>query len=201
MPITRSVVNPEYFNPLLPLPYNLRMADVQLAMQDVYDFFYDVNTHLQERHLPRLDDTLRKAIMSGVLSDMMTESIAKHSRSLTPNRYHNGHPDLLPVGRYPNDSIRSGEEGVEIKTTLNSGGGVDLHGARDQWMMVFVYIVDRTTQPAVDRVPTRFSEIYLAKVGADDFRRNERGELGTRTASLDREGIRKLRQGWVYKEP
>ena len=50
-------------------------------MQDVYDFFFDVNAHLTGKGLQRLDDTLRAAIMSGVLSDMLTASLAKHSRA------------------------------------------------------------------------------------------------------------------------
>lgn len=29
--------------------------------------------------------------MSGLLSDMLTASLAKHSRSLTENKYFNGH--------------------------------------------------------------------------------------------------------------
>lgn len=33
----------------------------------------------------------------------------------------------------------------------------------------------------------------------DDFRRNERGELGTRTATLHARGIAKLRRHWIYK--
>jgi hypothetical protein len=47
-----------------------------MAMQDVYDFFYDVNLGLIERGLHRLDDMLRPAIMSGVLSEMLTASLA-----------------------------------------------------------------------------------------------------------------------------
>jgi hypothetical protein len=39
-----------------------------------------------------------------------------------------------------------------------------------------------------------FTEVYLGYVTVDDFRRNERGELGTRTATLDRDGIRRFRQ-------
>jgi len=42
-------------------------------------------------------------------------------------------------------------------------------------------------------------EVYLGKVVVDDFRRNPRGELGTRTATLHRQGIEKLRQNWIYK--
>ena len=42
-----------------------------MAMQDVYDFFFDVNSHLLAKGLQRLDDMLRPAIMSGLLSDML----------------------------------------------------------------------------------------------------------------------------------
>lgn len=75
---------------------------------------------------------------------------------------------------------------------------MDTHGAREQWMCVFVYRVDNETQPVADRVPMEFTEVYLAYVTIEDFRRNPRGELGTRTATLHRDGILKLRQGWVY---
>jgi len=170
-----------------------------MAMQDVYDFFFDVNSHLVDRGLGRLDDMLRKAIMSGMLSDMVTASLARHSRTLVENRYHNGHPDLIVRGVYENDSVKSGIEGVEIKTTRKSGGAVDTHGAREQWMCVFVYDVDNLTEPATARDPLRFTEVYLGHVTLDDFRKNSRGELGTRTATLHREGIQKLRGNWIYK--
>jgi hypothetical protein len=167
-------------------------------MQDVYDLFYDVNTGLLEKGLERLDDFVRPAIMSGLLSDLLTASIAKHSRTLAQNNYFNGHPDLLVKGVYPNDSVKAGSEGVEIKTTRKSGGAVDTHGARNQWMAVFVYNIDNKTEPARERKPLSFTEIYLGQVTIEDFRRNPRGELGTRTATLHREGILKLRQNWIY---
>jgi len=170
-----------------------------MAMQDVYDFFYDVNSHLADKGLQRLDDMLRPAIMSGVLSDMLTASLAKHSRSLTENRYFNGHPDLIVQGVHPGNSVKAGTEGVEIKTTRKSGGAVDTHGARDQWLCVFVYGVDTESEPALDRRPMAFTEVYLGHVSTDDFRKNPRGELGTRTATLHKDGIKKLRENWVYK--
>jgi len=111
-------------------------------MQDVYDFFYDVNSGLVIKGLERLDDMLRPAIMSGLLSDMLTASLAKHSRTLTGNRYFNGHPDLIVKSVYSDNKAKAGTEGVEIKTTRKTGGAVDTHGARDQWMCVFVYQVD-----------------------------------------------------------
>ena len=103
-----------------------------------------MNSGLTAKGLGRLDDTLRPAIMSGVLSDMLTASLAKHSRTLVVNAYFNGHPDLVVKGRYADNAVKAGEPGV-------------------------------------------------------DFRKNARGELGTRTATLHAEGIAKLRTSWVYR--
>ncbi len=197
--LSRETVDATRLNPEAVLPYSLRLQDFQVAMQDVYDFFFDVNSLFLEKGLPRLDDILRPANMSGLLSDMLTSSVAKHSRSLAQNTYFNGHPDLVVRGKYANDSVKAGEEGIEIKTTRKTGGAVDTHGGRNQWLCVFVYQVDDTTEPAQERRPMRFTELYLAQVTTDDFRRNNRGELGTRTATLHREGIKKLRSQWVYK--
>ncbi|HYR57377.1 MAG TPA: hypothetical protein VEO95_02060 [Chthoniobacteraceae bacterium] len=200
MPIERQRPNPDAFNRAPALPFELRIEDFSLALQDAYDFFFDVNSFLVAKGLERLDDMLRPAIMSGLLSDLLTASIAKHSRTLTENEHFNGHPDLLVKGVYPNDAAKAGTEGVEIKTTRKAGGAVDTHGAREQWMAVFVYAIDGLTEPARDRRPLRFTEVYLGHVTIEDFRRNPRGELGTRTATLHREGILKLRQSWVYRD-
>ena len=201
MPTVRNVVELDGFNRDLPLPYGLRIDDFRLAVTDVYDFFFDVNESLASKGLRRLDEMLRPAIMSGVISDMIAASLAAHARTLVENRYFNGHPDLVVQGVYPQNSVRAGDQGVEIKTTRNRGGAVDTHGARNQWMCVFVYEVDAETEPAAERRPMTFTEIYLGEVTVDDFRRNPRGELGTRTATLHREGIRKLRRNWVYRSP
>ncbi len=197
--IRRNQVDAVAFNSDASLPFELRLKDFELAMQDIYDFFHDVNTALVGKGLQRMDDTLRPAIMSGLLSDMLTASMARHSRTLTENRYFNGHPDLIVKGVYAGDSIKAGTDGVEIKTTRKAGGAVDTHGARDQWMCVFVYMIDVEGEPANARKPMTFTEVYLGNVTRDDFRRNARGELGTRTATLHKEGIAKLRSNWIYR--
>lgn len=134
MPINRNVVEQARFNPLASLPYELRIRDFESAMQDVYDLFYDVNANnanLVSKGLQRLDDMLRPAIMSGVLSDMVTASLARHSRVLTENTCFNGHPDLIVQGVYPESAVKAGGQGVEVKTTRKKGGAVDTHGARE----------------------------------------------------------------------
>jgi hypothetical protein len=199
MPISRNTVDATKFNKNAGLPYELRTQDFQLAMQDVYDFFYDVNSHLSRKGLQKLDDMLRPAIMSGLLSDMLTASLAKHSRVLTENHYFNGHPDLIVQGIYAGNAVKAGTEGIEMKTTRKAGGAVDTHGAREQWMCVFVYNVDTESEPARDRQPMKFTEVYLGRDTTEDFRKNPRGALGTRTATLHKEGIRKLRDNWIYR--
>lgn len=197
--IKKAELDKSKLNSQLEMPYALRLVDFEMAIQDVYDFFFDVNTYLLDRGLQRLEDMLRPANLSGTLSDMVTDSLAQHSRTLTVNMKHNGHPDLLVKGRYPNNEAKAGEDGVEVKTTRKPGGAVDTHGGRDQTMCVFVYDIDNDrSKAAADREPLRFREVYLSKVTTGDFRRNERGELGTRTATLHADGVRRFREGWVY---
>lgn len=198
--IKKAEVDLSKFNADLVYPYELRQLDFQAAIQDVYDFFHDVNTYLLGKGLQRLEDMMRPANLSGTLSDMITDSLGNKSRILTTNLHHNGHPDLLVRDRYPGNAISSGVEGVEIKCTRKPGGAVDTHGARAQTMCTWVYAVDNDRSKAAhEREPLIFREIYIATVGTEDFRKNPRGELGTRTATLDKTGIRKYRAaGWVY---
>lgn len=198
--LKKQKIDKKKFNQDAELPFSLRLKDFDMAMQDIYDFFYDVNKLLLDKGLHRFDDMLRPAAMSGILSDMLTASMAKHCRGLVENKHFNGHPDLIVQGRYPNNAVASGTDGVEIKSTRKRGGAVDTHGARNQWMCVFVYEIDNETEPAASRAPMRFVEVYLGEVTTEDFRKNPRGDLGTRTATLHAEGIKKLRENWIYLE-
>ena len=197
----KATIDKGAFNQAATLPFALRITDFEVAMGDVYDFFHDVNDMLSGKGLHRLDDMMRPAALSGMISDMITASLAKFSRSLVENRHFNGHPDLILRGKYANDAIASGTDGIEIKSTRKAGGAVDTHGARRQWMCVFVYEVDNVTEPATNRAPMRFTEVYLGLVTETDFRGNARSTLGTRTATLHAAGIAKLRTNWVYKVP
>ena len=91
MPAQRNRPKRDNFNTAASLPFQLRLEDFEIAMQDVYDLFHDINTGLLEKGLERLDDFLRPAIMSGFLSDLLTASLSKpsnfrHCRSARPVR-------------------------------------------------------------------------------------------------------------------
>ena len=76
-------------------------------MLDVYDLLHDINRALVNRGVQRFEETVRAAIFSGILSDTIAASVARHSRVLTENRFHNGHPDLIPASVYPHDKAQS----------------------------------------------------------------------------------------------
>jgi hypothetical protein len=42
-------------------------------------------------------------------------------------------------------------------------------------------------------------EAYLKEVIKEDFRKNPRGELGTRAATLHKDGIQRLRKNWICR--
>lgn len=120
--IDRAQPDPTKFNQGAVLPYQLRLQDFDLALRDLFDLLFDMNTALVARGLQRLEETVRPAIFSGIVSEALAASVARHSRVLTVNRFHNGHPDLIPRGRFANDAVQAGEEGVEIKATKGQGG-------------------------------------------------------------------------------
>lgn len=181
------------------LPYGLQQRDFQNAMESLYDFFHSINSALMQRGIEWIENTVRAAAVSNMISDLTAAAMAKYSYGLVENQHHNGHPDLIPHGMYPNDSVKAGEEGVEIKSTR--GRVADTHGARNGWVCQFNYKVD--SEPIIaNRRPTIITFIYLAQVTEAHFRRNERlTERGTHTSTLDRSGLALLRQGVVYQHP
>jgi hypothetical protein len=53
-----NTVDVRKLNPDAALPYELRLKDFEIAMQDVYDFFFDVNSFLQRKGLYRHEPSL-----------------------------------------------------------------------------------------------------------------------------------------------
>jgi|SRR5688572_16198812 len=108
MAIVRNNVSGKSFNRRTHYRFKLRLKDFEMGMQDVYDFFYDVNRFLVGRGLLRLDDTLRPAIMSGLLADMLTSSMGNGSnlRSHSSQLTDHWRCSTLPSRRFPlNDYV------------------------------------------------------------------------------------------------
>lgn len=196
---SKAQVNPHGFVPGVTLPYGLRTNDFFSAMDDIYVAIDSINSGLQSRGLLRIEESVRGANFTALLSDLMVVALSKHALGLTKNMYSNGHPDLIQPGQHPDNAAQAASHGVEVKVTRGRGPAVDAHGARGAWWCVFRYAVDSETQPIINRAPTRFTHIWLAQLTGADFRDNPRHTpLGTRTSSPNRQGATKLRAGLVY---
>ena len=198
----RPNLHPRGFGRDLDLPYGLRAAEVRAAIEDIYDFLHNVNRFLTERGWDRLEETLMAATFSGVISEMVVQSTSKQSASLIRNQYHNGRPDLLPRGRYPENAVLRGEEGVEVKASRNDGGWQG-HNIESGWITIFQYQVDLGTQPVEERQPTRFVRVLIARLDEEDwsFSGRREGSRRTITASILRSGKEKLLANALYLDP
>ena len=195
-------LHPRGFNPSVRLPYGLRVAEVRAAIEDVYDFLYNVNRFLTEKGWDRLEETLHPATFSGTVSEMVVQSLSKQSATLIKNQYQNGRPDLLPRGRYPDDAVLRGEEGLEVKASRNKGGWQG-HNVESGWIAVFQYRVDLETEPIDNRQPTTFVRVLVAQLEEEDWSFSGRGEASRRTitASILKPGMDKLLANPVYLDP
>ena len=135
------------FNMDAVIPYGLTTKQLHSAMNEFQDFLRFVNEQLLSKEMVRLESLLMPANFSSVVSEFMNTSIPKYCPSLVKNTYHNGHPDLLPVGAYANDSIQYSHEGIEVKASRYLRGWQG-HNAEESWLMVFVFDCNRPRDTA-----------------------------------------------------
>jgi hypothetical protein len=197
----RVVVNPAKLNRDLILPYELTTDEIGKSIQQVYDILHLIDRALVASDAERLEDFMHAANFSFLLSELVVSGIGRHCAGLMKNRYHNGHPDLVPTGMFAGDSVQYAHEGVEVKCSRYASGWQG-HNAEASWVMVAVYTLDTTTQPPTERHPTYFNSLMLAKLEASDWNFAGRNENSRRTptASILKSGFNKLRAGTVYSD-
>ncbi len=171
--IDRATLHPKGWNEGVDLPYDLRVSEVKAAIDDIYDFLYNVNKFLIERGWDRLEETLSAATFSGVMSELVVEGVSKRSTTIIKNQYHNGRPDLVPRGMYESDGCHRGDDGIEVKASRWSNGWQG-HNIEDGWIMIFQYYIDRDVQPLENRSPTRIDRLMCATLRATGAFRDER---------------------------
>lgn len=186
------------FNPDVVLPYGLEAAHIQLAMQDFLDFIGFINNQLYTKSIPRLESMLMSANFSSIVGEFMAAAIPKYCASLTKNRHHNGHPDLVPTGIYNNNDVLHGPEGVEIKASRYLRGWQG-HNPEDVWLMVFVFDSNRSKDTAPRRF--RFISVAGAKLAQSDWSFSGRSGESRRTitASVTPTGFAKMSANWIYR--
>jgi hypothetical protein len=199
---TPHALNLGGFNPQAVLPYGLTADHLRATMEDFLDFLGFVNQQLHTKQIPRLEEFLMPANFSSMVGEFMTISIPKYCHTLVKNRYHNGHPDMLPKGRFPGDSILHAAEGIEVKASRYPRGRQG-HNPEDVWLMVFVFDSNTSRKAAHGTPPTpfRFLKVVGAQLTKDDWAFSGRSATSRRTitASVTRSGFDKMEANWLYR--
>jgi len=195
--------HPKGFNPSVILPCGCAIEHIQSAMLDYVDFLGFINEQLYTKRIPRLESFLMPANFSSMVGEFMHSSIPRYCNGLVKNLYHNGHPDLLPAGRFENDSAQHAQEGIEIKASryLKNWQG---HNPEDTWLMVFVFDSNRPVDKAqgIEPKPFRFLMVLGAEIKKEDWKFAGRSETSRRTitASVKTSGYNKMIANWIYKD-
>jgi hypothetical protein len=194
-------VEPDGFNPKAVFPFGVTSAHVRAAMGDFIDFLTVIDTQLQNKQMGRFENIIMQANFSSMVGELVAAQIPKHCKTIVKNRYHNGHPDLLPAGKYPNDEAQhAGSDGIEVKASRYLHGWQG-HNAEDVWLMVLVFQSGRDG-PKVKGTPAfKFLLVVGAMLKKSDWLFAGRSETSRRTitASVTKTGADKMMANWIYK--
>lgn len=195
-------LNPAGFNRLARLPYGVKPVHIRRAMQEFIDFLGFINAQLNTKKIERRESFLMPANFSSMVGEFMAAAIPKHCKTIVRNKYHNGHPDLLPAGMYPNDSILHVSEGIEIKASRHKSGWQG-HNPEKVWLLVFVFDSNRSSDvgKGVAPRPFRFVKVVGAGLTLEDWVFSGRSDTSRRTitASVTRSGFEKMDANWIYR--
>lgn len=201
---TPHPVLPDGFNAGAEIPYGCTPQHMQLAMNDFVNFLGFINQQLYTKEIERLEAMLMPANFSSIVGEFMSSSIPKYCSTVVKNKYHNGHPDILPADRFPNDSAQHADEGIEIKGARYLRGWQG-HNPEDTWLMVFVFDSNRPTDAAkgINPRPFRFVAVFGAQLTKEDWLFSGRSEMSRRTitASVTKSGYQKMMTNWIYRDP
>jgi hypothetical protein len=186
------------FNHSVELPYGLQINHIQSAMNDFLSFIGFVNAQLHTKQIDRLESMLMSANFSSIVGEFMSSTLPKYCSSIVKNRYHNGHPDLIPTAMFPNDAVQHAPHGIEIKASRYLRGWQG-HNPENIWLMVFVFDSNRTTD-VVPR-PFRFVKVVGAQLLREDWLFSGRSQTSRRTitASVTVSGYQKMMANWIYQ--
>ncbi len=191
---------PNYINKNVTIPYGLTVEEVEDAVRETYRLFNGINEYLVKNGFRQLEELLLGNSLSGILSEFIVKNIARASKSLVANSKVGGYPDLLSKGSYKSDSVLKGDEGSEVKSSIQKGGWQG-HNPEDCWLMVFRYIIGMQDKGEVASLT--FVEILCARLKREDWSLSGRKETSRRTptASITAKGVEKLRENYLYRLP
>ena len=197
-------IEPNNFNRGALLPFGLTIEHIQKSMTDFIEFLTFINQQLYTKQIPRLELIMMAANFSSLVGEFSIAGISKYCSTLTKNRYHNGHPDLIPRDTYPGDAVRYTHEGIEVKASRYRKGWQG-HNPEDSWLMVFMFDSHGQNEAAKSQPPKlfRFVGVAGAQLTQADWRYSGRSETSRRTitAGVTASGYEKMMRNWINNMP
>jgi hypothetical protein len=188
------------FNPAAKIPFGVTTEHIHAAMLDFNDFLTVIDTQLTVKGMNSIENTVMQANFSSMVGEFICARIPAHCKTVVKNCYHNGHPDILPAGKYPNSSAQhAGSDGIEVKASryLNGWQG---HNPENVWLMVFVFQSGREG-PKKKAGGFKFLLVAGALLSESDWLFSGRSKTSRRTitASVTKAGAAKMMTNWIYK--
>lgn len=145
------------------LPEGLTVDHLEAAMRETRGVFKAVNDGLRNYGLPSINGLIRRNQYSGLVSDILTRMLDKHSdfKKLENTAF----PDL----RNPKTRV-----GIEIKATTRDPWGTVGHNVASGWFLTAEYRIDNEGLP-------EFSRIWVGELVEEDFIFRGRSEESRRT--------------------
>ena len=197
-------VDPTGFNHQVSLTCGLTIDHLRATMGEFVEFLGFINQQLHTRGTSRLESMLMPANFSSIVGEFMSANIPKHCPTLVKNQYHNGHPDLIPTGQFPQNAVQHSSEGIEVKGSRYLRGWQG-HNPEDCWLIVFIFDSNRPrdTTTGVPPRPFRFVQVLGARLNREDwlFAGRSGASRRTITASVTTSGYEKMIQNWIYRDP
>lgn len=173
-------------------------------MTEFVDFLGFMNQQMSTKGIERLEAMLMPANFSSIVGEFMTSTIPKHCPGLVKNNYHNGHPDMVPAGMFPDAAVQHDTRGIEVKGSRYLRGWQG-HNAEDAWLMVFCFDGSRPSDESKSILPKPFEymAVYGAQLEKTDWTLSGRSGTSRRTitAGVNRSGYNKMTENWIYKSP
>jgi hypothetical protein len=197
-----EAVDIKKLNPTAQISYGCTVDHIFQAMNDFVEFLSFINQQLYTREVERLESMLMPANFSSIVGEFFASALPKYCSAIVRNQYHNGHPDLLPIGMYPDNAAQHAPEGIEIKASRYVSGWQG-HNPEDVWLMVLMFDCNRPTDKAkgIPPRPFRFLQVVGARLEKSDWVFSGRSVTSRRTitASVALSGYQKLTANWIYK--
>jgi hypothetical protein len=191
---------PDGFNPHATIPFGVTTAHLYDSMKEFTTFVGFIDTQLRAQKMARFEDILMAANFNGMVGEFMSRTIPKYCRSVVKNNRHNGRPDILPAGKYPNDAAQhAGTDGIEIRASryLKSW---QTHKAEDMWLLMFVFQSGRVNPKVSEQVGFKFLIVAGGPITKADWpARKPEASHAISGESVTTSAAERLMSNWIYK--